>query len=108
MKTPVFILEEEKLKENYRDFNKLCQKLGKFKIAYSVKTNSERKAIVVLEKEGSGFEVASLDELKKVDSESFVVFNGPAKTTKELKIAIRKKILINVDSKSIMPDFWLI
>ena len=101
LKTPIFVFQPEKLKENYADFNSLCKKyFSKFKIAYSVKTNSNKEVIEILSKLNSGFEIASLSELKSVPKHSFIVFNSPAKTQDELKLAIKNKLLINIDSKS--------
>ena len=68
MKTPYFVFKPEKLKENYREFEQLCEKyFKKFIIAYSVKTNSFSKAVRILDKEGSNFELASLGEIKSRD-----------------------------------------
>jgi diaminopimelate decarboxylase len=101
MKTPVFIFDKEILKKNYKDFEDLCKKhLPMFKIAYSVKTNPYEKILETLEKLGCGFEVASLEEIKAVKNKNLVVFNGPCKTEEELKLAIKNRFLINIDSKS--------
>ncbi|MBR9706769.1 hypothetical protein GOV14_07060, partial [Candidatus Pacearchaeota archaeon] len=100
MQTPYFEFNPEKLKENYSEFEKVCEKhLKAFKIAYSVKTNTFIGVIETLMEIGSNFEVASLEEIKKTNKK-FMVFNGPAKTTQELKHAIKNKFLINIDSKS--------
>lgn len=100
MQTPIFVFSPEKLKENFKDFKLKCESvLSKVKIAYSVKTNPFEGIIKVLEEAGSGFEVASIDEIEKVKGE-FIVFNGACKTEEELEKAIKRKFLINIDSKS--------
>ena len=101
MKTPVFVFEPEKLKENYEEFESLCKRyLKKYKIAYSVKTNSEKGVLSILAEKNCGFEIASLNELEKIKKSEFVVFNSPAKTKEELEKAIKFKFLVNIDSKS--------
>ena len=103
-KTPYFILDKEKLESNYKEFNEQCERfLGKdrFEIAYSVKTNSLPEVIKILSSHGSGFEVASLGEIKLVNkSKGLKIFNGPCKTMQEVKLALKDKMLINVDSIS--------
>jgi diaminopimelate decarboxylase len=100
MKTPYFKFNREILKKNYREFEALCEtNLKDFKIAYSVKTNSDPLVIETLEELGANFEVASMKEINLVAGK-YRVFNGPCKTKEELKVAIKNKFLINVDSVS--------
>lgn len=100
MQTPYFLFKPKILIQNYLEFENLCQRcLKDFKICYSVKTNSFPGTIKTLAKLGCNFEVASLNEIKLVPKK-FVVFNSPCKTEEELKIAVKNKFLINVDSKS--------
>lgn len=99
-KTPYFVFNEKILKKNFKAFEELCKKyLDKYVIAYSVKTNSFEDLINKLDKLGSSFEAASMEEIIKT-TEKFRVFNGPSKTEEELKVAVEKDILINVDNKS--------
>jgi diaminopimelate decarboxylase len=100
METPYFVFKPKVLEKNYHEFEKLCEKhLKKYLIAYSVKTNTSYEVIEKLSELGSNFEVASLEEIKKTPHKS-KVFNGPCKTKEELKLAIKQKFLINVDSRS--------
>lgn len=103
-KTPYFLFNPEILKNNYRNFEEKCKiYFPKFKIAYSVKTNSYEGVIKNLSKENSCFEVASINEINSVlkySKNNLIVFNSPNKPEKELKLAIKNKFLINVDSKS--------
>src|SRR3989338_3236111 len=99
-KTPYFILESQKLRQNFQEFDSLCKKHFKnYQVAYSVKTNSLREAVDVLNDEASGFEVASFNELNLVKNfKAIKVFNSPCKTASDLKEAIKQKAIINVDS----------
>lgn len=100
MKTPLIVFRPKKLKENYLELENICKRyLRNFKIAYSIKTNSSKEVIKLLSSLGSGFEVASLNEIRLVKN-NFIVFNSPAKTSEELKLAIKNNFLINADSIS--------
>jgi diaminopimelate decarboxylase len=100
MKTPYFVYKQEILEKNYKEFEKLAKThLKDYIIAFSVKTNTNQEVINTLDKLGSNFEVASLKEIKATP-DKHKIFNGPAKTVEELKIAVKNKFLINVDSES--------
>jgi len=97
--TPYFMFKPEVLGKNYLEFERLCERyLGNYVIAYSIKTNSFGGVINKLDEMGSNFEVASLHEIIRTP-EKAKVFNGNCKSEEELRIAIDRKFLINVDSK---------
>mgnify|MGYP001604443861 CR=1 FL=1 len=67
-KNPYFIFKPKVLEKNYKEFEKLSQKyLEKYVISYSVKTNSFDNVIEILDRLGSSFEVASLNEIELVN-----------------------------------------
>jgi diaminopimelate decarboxylase len=102
IQTPYFIFKPESLKENFEDFDDMCQLyLEKYIVAYSVKTNSYLEVIRTLSRLGCDFEVASFKEML-ITPKKAAVFNGPCKTDKELRKAVKQMSLINVDSKSEM------
>jgi ornithine decarboxylase len=61
--TPLFILDHQKIQENYRTF-KRC--LPRVQCYYAVKANSTQQIIETLFKEGSSFDVASYNEFMQV------------------------------------------
>ncbi|MBN1396823.1 MAG: type III PLP-dependent enzyme [Bacteroidetes bacterium] len=61
--TPLFILDHEKIRENYRIFKKY---LPRVQCYYAVKANSTQQIIETLFKEGSSFDVASYNEFMQV------------------------------------------
>ena len=64
--TPHFIFREKKFEENYREFERLCEKyVGDYVIAYSIKTNGFGALINKLHELGRNFEVASMEEKKR-------------------------------------------
>jgi ornithine decarboxylase len=61
--TPLFILDHNKIRENYRTFKKY---LPRVQCYYAVKANSTQQIIETLFKEGSSFDVASYNEFMQV------------------------------------------
>ena len=61
--TPLFILDHEVIRENYRKFKK---HLPRVQCYYAVKANSTQQIIETLFKEGSSFDVASYNEFMQV------------------------------------------
>ena len=61
--TPLFIVNHEKLRENYRMFKR---HLPRVQCYYAVKANSQQEIIETLFEEGSSFDVASYNEFMQV------------------------------------------
>jgi ornithine decarboxylase len=61
--SPLFILDHDKIRENYRTFKK---HLPRVQCYYAVKANSTQQIIETLFKEGSSFDVASYNEFMQV------------------------------------------
>jgi ornithine decarboxylase len=61
--TPLFILDHDKIRENYRTFK---THLPRVQCYYAVKANSTQQIIETLFKEGSSFDVASYNEFMQV------------------------------------------
>ena len=102
--TPFYLYTQGNIIENYKSF------LNNFKrskplICFSVKANSNIQILKVLKKMGSGADVVSGGELLKAIKSGIkpnkIVFSGVGKTEDEIKLAIRKNILlINVESEN--------
>ena len=103
-KTPFYLYSEKQIKENYLNFAKTFKKISPL-ICFAAKANTNLTIMRMLGKLGSGADVVSGGELLKAlkagIKPSKIVFSGVGKTEDELKLAIRKKILlINVESES--------
>jgi ornithine decarboxylase len=61
--TPIFIIDHEKIRENYRLFTK---NLPRVQCYFAVKSNSNQEIIKTLFDEGSSFDVASYNEFMQV------------------------------------------
>jgi len=102
--TPFYCYSFSQIKKNYENFNTYFKSIKPI-ICFSVKSNSNINLLKELRKMGSGADVVSVGELLKAIKAGIkpnkIVFSGLGKTEKEIKIAIKNKILlINVESES--------
>ena len=103
-KTPFYLYSEKQIKENYINFAKIFKSVDPL-ICFAAKANTNLTIMGMLGKLGSGADVVSGGELLKALKAGIkpnkIVFSGVGKTEEELKLAIKKKILlINVESES--------
>lgn len=104
MKTPYFLISEEKLNANVDAFNKALKEIWPYsELAYSVKTNSLPWILDYLQKCGVMAEVVSDEEymLAKMCgySDDRIIYNGPIKGERQFSLALSEGALINLDSK---------
>ena len=102
--TPFYLYSAKAIKDNFEQFCRVFKKINPL-ICFSVKSNSNPKILRILKGLGAGADVVSGGELLKVlnagISPKKIVFSGVGKSTDELKMAIKKKILlINTESYS--------
>tara|TARA_B100000963_G_scaffold357359_1_gene379392 strand:+ start:7348 stop:8577 length:1230 start_codon:yes stop_codon:yes gene_type:complete len=102
--SPFYLYSNNNIINNYNSFYLNFKKVQPL-ICFSVKANSNIQILKVLKNIGSGADVVSGGELLKVLKSGIkpkkIVFSGVGKTEEELKLAIRKKILlINVESEN--------
>tara|TARA_B100000686_G_scaffold349222_1_gene442098 strand:- start:242 stop:1471 length:1230 start_codon:yes stop_codon:yes gene_type:complete len=103
-KTPFYCYSLSQLKSNFYNFQ-YSFKSVKPLICFSVKSNSNLTVLKELKKMGSGADVVSYGELLKATKAGIkpkkIVFSGVGKTEEEIKLAIKKGVLlINIESKS--------
>ena len=104
LNTPFYLYSEGCIIENYKSFSNSFKK-SKPLICFSVKANSNVQILKVLQKLGSGADVVSGGELLKAIKSGIkpnkIVFSGVGKTEEEIRLAIKKNILlINVESEN--------
>ncbi len=97
--TPFYLYSQQKIMDTYLELKKTIKK----EIYYSVKANSNQAIIKIFNSLGCGFDVVSIEELKRVlninVSPSKIIFEGVGKSTDDIKYAINKNIRqINVES----------
>ena len=61
--TPIFIIDHEKIRQNYREFKEQFPRVQAY---YAVKANSNPEIVKTLHKEGASFDVASMPEFMLV------------------------------------------
>jgi diaminopimelate decarboxylase len=103
-KTPFYCYSLSQLKSNFYTFNNAFR-ASKPLVCFSVKSNSNIILLRELKKMGSGADVVSAGELLKAMkagiSPKKIVFSGVGKTEDEIKLAIKKGVLlINMESES--------
>jgi len=102
--TPFYCYSLAQLRNNFLRFNNVFKNIKPI-ICFAVKSNSNLTLLRELRKIGSGADVVSIGELLKaikagIDPKK-IVFSGVGKTEEEIKMAIKKRILlINVESES--------
>jgi len=104
LSTPFYLYSEGNIIENYKSFSRNFKKSNPL-ICFSVKANSNIQILKVLRKMGSGADVVSGGELLKAIKAGVkpnkIVFSGVGKTEDEIRLAIKKNILlINVESEN--------
>jgi len=103
-KTPFYCYSLSQLKNNFYNIKNTFKK-AKPIICFSVKSNANHFILKELKKMGVGADVVSIGELLKAIKAGIqpkkIVFSGVGKTEDEIRMAIRKKVLlINVESES--------
>ena len=103
-KTPFYIYSENQIITNFLKFKNTFKKTNPL-ICFAAKSNSKLNILRVLGRLGAGADVVSGGELLKAFKAGIkakkIVFSGVGKTEEELKIAIKKNILlINCESES--------
>ncbi len=107
--TPLFILDHNKIKKNYRIFKKF---LPRVQCYYAVKANSNPEIIKTLFNEGSSFDVASYNEFMQIykyikhfgekDREFFIwdkiIFSNTIKDKETLRKIKRYRPLVTYDN----------
>ncbi len=99
IETPFYIYSQKNIKENLLELKSYLDS----DIYFAIKANSNQAIIELLNKEGVGADVVSVEELQrallaKVDSKK-IIFEGVGKSSKDLEFAINKDIRqINVES----------
>ena len=103
-KTPFYCYSLSQLKDNFNSFNNIFKTIKPI-ICFSVKSNANLTLLRELKKIGSGADVVSLGELLKAIKVGMnpkkIVFSGVGKTEEEIRMAIKKGVLlINTESES--------
>jgi len=108
--TPLFVIDHEELRRNYREFRKY---LPRVQVYFAVKANSHPEIVRTLFKEGSSFDVASMPEFKIVYENikgmpkkqrqdwiwDKIIYANPNKPVETLEELDKYKPLVTFDNK---------
>lgn len=102
--TPVFVYSRKAIETAWQEFESVLKHKAHL-ICYAVKANSNLAVIDVLARLGSGFDIVSVGELRRVlaagGTPDRIVFSGVGKKREEMAIALDEKIrCFNVESVS--------
>lgn len=104
-KTPLYVIDENKIRENYRRLYKAFSQYYKdFNMFYACKANTNLAVMRILEEEGSGIDAVSPGEIYTSLLAGFdpsrVLYTGNNVTNEELEFALSSGVRLNVDSIS--------
>jgi len=104
-KTPLYVIDENKIRENYRRLYKaFSQYYNDFKMFYACKANTNLAVMRILEEEGSGIDAVSPGEIYTSLLAGFdpsrILYTGNNVTNEELEFALSSGVRLNVDSIS--------
>ncbi len=102
--TPCYVYSRATLERHYRAFDSALASVP-HQVCYAVKANSNLAVLGVLAKLGSGFDIVSAGELRRVlaagGDAAKVVFSGVGKSADELRFALEQHVgIFNVESES--------
>jgi len=99
--TPFYLYSTEQIKSNYKDYVTALDGLPAV-ISYAVKANGNVTLLKIIREMGSWATLVSGNEIRLAAAAGFkydqMIFNGNGKTIPELRYAVEKGVLINIDS----------
>ena len=102
--TPLYVTDEQALRDNYRRINSAFSKHMDTRIMYACKSNTNLAILRILEQEGSGIDAVSIGEVLSCLKAGFtperILYTGVNVSTDELRQVAELKVPINVDSLS--------
>lgn len=106
--TPLFVTDSERIISNYnRLYSAFSSHYDKFKINYAVKANNNLSILKLFNYLGSGADCSCPEEISLAKKIGFknqdILYTGNYNSNSQLDFALKQKIMINVDSYSILP-----
>lgn len=103
--TPLYVMSERKIRENYRRFKSVfSKKYDKNRVFYSAKANTNLSILRILKSEGAGIDAVSQGEVFLAFEAGLlsdnILYTGNCADEGELQYLLEKQVMINVDSLS--------
>ncbi len=102
--TPVYVTDEQRLRENYRNVYSAFSKYIDTRIHYACKANTNLAILSILNQEGSGIDAVSIGEIMTCIKAGIpperIMYTGVNVSDSELKAVVDLGVMINIDSRS--------
>ncbi len=101
--TPLYVIDEARVRARYSEFRDAFKKLyPATEVKYAYKANTSIAVCHILRQEGCGADVLSAGEIETALSVGLkpddIIFTGNNKTEEELRLAVSKGIIMNIDA----------
>ncbi len=104
--TPLYVTDEARLRENYRNIYQAFSKYMETEVHYACKANTSLALLNILRAEGSGIDAVSIGEIRTCLKAGFdprkIMYTGVNVSTAELTAVADSGVMINLDSVSEM------
>ncbi|MBQ8179309.1 MAG: diaminopimelate decarboxylase [Candidatus Methanomethylophilaceae archaeon] len=104
--TPVYVIDEARVRENYRNVYNAFSRFMDTRIHYACKANTNLALLRILEQEGSGIDAVSIGEVRTCLRAGFtpdrIMYTGVNVSDRELREVAELGVMINLDSGSEM------
>ena len=109
METPVYVLSESRIRDNYTRLQKAFEKhYDRTRIYYAAKANSNMSVLAIMREMGAFIDAVSAGEIYLALESGFepehILYTGTSVGEEELDYAIKSNVTINVDSVSQMAS----
>jgi diaminopimelate decarboxylase len=103
--TPLYVTDEARVRENYKTISSaFLKRYKKTRVQYACKANTNLAILRILQQEGSGIDAVSTGEihlaLKAGFSPKDILYTANNFSDEELKYALEKGVMINLDATS--------
>lgn len=102
--TPVYVTDEQRLRENYRNIYGAFSRFMNTRIHYACKANTNLAILRILESEGSCIDAVSIGEVMSCIKAGFtpdrIMYTGVNVSNEELRAVTDLGVMINIDSVS--------
>ena len=106
--TPLYVYEEERIRENFRRALKAFQKYyADFRFFYAIKANNNLAIANILRQEGAGIDAASVNEILLARQLGLggedVMFSGNFLSDDDIRQGLESGVIFNLDDPSLLP-----
>jgi diaminopimelate decarboxylase len=102
--TPVYVTDEQRLRENYRNVYRAFARRMETRVHYAMKANNNLTVLRILEQEGSCIDAVSIGEVELCLRAGYaakrILYTGTSVSNDELEALVQRKVPINIDSIS--------